>query len=141
MLPVVEYRVGCNRDRKNKNSLDKSHRTGCAGKAGEVLWMRVPYDQGLASQVGPESCVAARKSVGEALTGGDAGWDIEPRKYDLNRGADAVLSGGRPQRPGRKRQGQPHPAWSKTPCTHPGTLRGSREIPDSATPVSAWSAS
>ena len=31
--------------------------------------MRVPYDEGLASHIGPESCVGVREGVGEALTG------------------------------------------------------------------------
>src|SRR5688572_6383869 len=46
----------------------------CAGKAGEVLWMRVPYGEGLASHTGPESCGDDRKIVVEALTGVRAGW-------------------------------------------------------------------
>jgi hypothetical protein len=36
--------------------------------------MQEPDDEGLASRIGPESCAAARKSVGEALTGGHVGW-------------------------------------------------------------------
>ncbi len=31
--------------------------------------MRVPYDEGLASHIGPESCVVVRKDLCEALTG------------------------------------------------------------------------
>ena len=46
----------------------------CAGKAGEVLWMRVPYGEGVASHTGPESCGDDRKVVVEALTGVRAGW-------------------------------------------------------------------
>ena len=41
----------------------------CAGHTGGGLWMRVPYDEGLASHIGPESCVDVREDVGEALTG------------------------------------------------------------------------
>jgi hypothetical protein len=32
--------------------------------------MKVPYDEGSAPHIGPESCVYARKSISEALTGG-----------------------------------------------------------------------
>jgi hypothetical protein len=35
--------------------------------------MKVPYDEGLANHIGPESCVGRRKAVGEALTGESAG--------------------------------------------------------------------
>jgi RNA-directed DNA polymerase len=35
--------------------------------------MEVPYDEGLASHIGPESCVCGRKAAGEALTGVRAG--------------------------------------------------------------------
>ena len=31
--------------------------------------MQVPYDEDLASHIGPESCVGAREGIGEALTG------------------------------------------------------------------------
>ena len=40
--------------------------------------MKESHDQGPASQIDPESCVAAREGVGEALTGADAG-----RPYSL----------------------------------------------------------
>jgi len=35
--------------------------------------MEVPYDEGVASHIGPESCVCSRKAVGEALIGESAG--------------------------------------------------------------------
>jgi hypothetical protein len=35
--------------------------------------MKVPYDEGLASRIGPESCAGDRKGAGEALTGESAG--------------------------------------------------------------------
>ncbi len=35
--------------------------------------MEVPYDEGLASHIGPESCAGVRKGTGEALTGESAG--------------------------------------------------------------------
>ena len=35
--------------------------------------MKVPYDEGVASHIGPESCAGDRKVAGEALTGENAG--------------------------------------------------------------------
>ena len=35
--------------------------------------MKVPYDEGLASHIGPESCAGDREGAGEALTGESAG--------------------------------------------------------------------
>jgi len=35
--------------------------------------MRVPYDEGLANRIGPESCAGDREGAGEALTGESAG--------------------------------------------------------------------
>lgn len=52
--------------------------------------MRVSYGENLASHSGPESCVCIREGVGEALTGGAAGRDIEPRKSHRERDASAV---------------------------------------------------
>jgi len=50
--------------------------------------MRVSHDKGLASHIGPESCVCSRKDADEALTGECAG---------------QVLSRERGYRPGRRR--------------------------------------
>ena len=41
--------------------------------------MREPYQKGVASHPGPESCVVSRKAEHEALTGVQAGWAMEPR--------------------------------------------------------------
>ena len=97
--------------------------------------MRVPYDEGVASHVGPESCGGAREDAAEALTGEGAGRVSSPENAIL-RGADAVLSAGRQQRAGRHRKAHLHPAWSKTPRTHRNISQGrttlpygSREIP------------
>jgi hypothetical protein len=53
--------------------------------------MKEPYGEGVASHTGPESCVAARESGREALTGEVAG---------------RVLSRERPQTSGRRRRGE-----------------------------------
>lgn len=95
--------------------------------------MKVSYDEGVASHVGPESCGSVRKGRLEALTGEGAGRVLSLENVILW-SADAVLSGGRPQRLVRHRKDQPRSTWSKTLRTHPSTLRGSREIPGS-TPI------
>jgi hypothetical protein len=40
---------------------------------GEVQWVRVPYDEGVANRVGPESCGGTSNGTAEALTGARAG--------------------------------------------------------------------
>jgi hypothetical protein len=99
--------------------------------------MKVSYDEGPASHVGPESCVDDRKVGGEALTGEVWAGLLSPE--NLLRSADAVVTGGRQQRTSRQREGRSHSAWSKTPRTHRSTSQGrtplpfgSREIPDAA---------
>jgi hypothetical protein len=93
--------------------------------------MKVSCNQGIASQVGPESCGGVRKGALEALTGEGAGRVLSLENLIL-RGADAVLTGGRQQRVIRDGKDEPHPAWSETPRTHRSISRGSREIPGPA---------
>jgi hypothetical protein len=90
--------------------------------------MKVSCNEGVASHVGPESCGGDRKVVVEALTGESAGRVLSLENVILW-GADAVLSGGRPQRPIRKREDRSRPTWSQTLRTHRSISRGSREIP------------
>ena len=104
-------------------------------QTGKVLWMRVPYQKGVANRWSSESCAVAREGGGEALTGVRAGWVLsrensEPsRKRRLLRGADAVDGRGRQHRVSRHRERRLDPARSKTPRMHASTLHGSREIP------------
>jgi hypothetical protein len=42
--------------------------------------VQVPYDEGVANRIDPESCAGFREGVCEALTGERAGQAIEPRK-------------------------------------------------------------
>jgi glycine/D-amino acid oxidase-like deaminating enzyme len=99
--------------------------TLCAGKAGEVLWMRVPRDEGVAGHVGPESCGHVREGVVEALTGERAG-RVLSSEILMVRDADAVVSRGRQDRPARQREGRAGPAESQTPCTCRSTSRVGR---------------
>lgn len=103
--------------------------------------MKVSYDKGMASRVGPESCGHDRKVVLEALTGEHAGRVLSLENATLW-SADAVLSCGRQQRAVRKRLDRSHSTWSQTPRTHGSISQGrtplpfgSREIPGS---TRAW---
>jgi hypothetical protein len=101
-----------------------------AGKAGEVLWMKVPYDEGIAGHVGPESCRHVREGVVEALTGEQAGWVLSSEILTV-RDADAVVTRGRQHRSARHREGRqssrgvggPH-ARAEAPHAEPGRSQG-----------------
>ncbi len=90
--------------------------------------MEEPYIEGVATHDGPESCAGFREGVGEALTGERTGWDIEPRNH-IDRGADAVHSGGKPHSLARYRKLQTDPARSKTLRMCGTFMRENREIP------------
>ena len=96
--------------------------------------MKVSYVEGLATHIGPESCVTVRKDVGEALTGVRTGqvWSRERhapwRKLRALRGADAVEVGGRPHSGRRFGKTPWDPARSQTPSMYASTLHGNREL-------------
>ena len=56
--------------------------------------MKVPYDEGLAPHIGPESCVYARKGIGEALIGGMRAVLLSCESFKIQ-GADVVHKIGR----------------------------------------------
>ena len=93
------------------------------------------YVEGLATHIGPESCVnIVRKGEGEALTGVRAGWVLSreihaPPQGGLLRGADAVEKSGRPHPRRRTGKTPRNPARSQTPGMHASTLLGNREVP------------
>ena len=91
--------------------------------------MKESYVEGLASYGGPESCVDARKGIGEALTGGGTGRVLSREIHDSHRGADAVEIGGRPHQQRRHREALVDPARSETPRTRGNISHGNREIP------------
>jgi hypothetical protein len=65
-------------------------------KTGKVLGMKVPHEEGLADHLGSESCAGVGNGVGEALTGGCAGWVLSLEIRAKLPGADVVLTHGRP---------------------------------------------
>lgn len=97
--------------------------------------MKVSYVEGLATHIGPESCVnIVRKDEGEALTGVRAGWVLSreihaPPQGGLLRGADAVEISGRPHSKRRFGESLRNPARSQTPSMYASTLFGNREVP------------
>jgi hypothetical protein len=43
--------------------------------------VQVPYDEGVAIRIGPESCAVAREDLGEALTGGRIGQPLSRESF------------------------------------------------------------
>ena len=43
--------------------------------------MQVPYDEGVANHIDPESCAVAREGLGEALTGGRIGQPLSRERF------------------------------------------------------------
>ena len=97
--------------------------------------MKESYVEGLASYGGPESCVHARKGVGEALTGERAGRVLSRVIHDRglrsvgDRGAEAVETCRRPHRRSRFGEAASDPARSETPRMRGNISHGNREIP------------
>src|SRR5215471_7069309 len=58
-------------------------------ETGKEQMVRVHYDEGVATHIGPESCAGGREAVREALTGESAGQPLSHEKVDIP-GADAV---------------------------------------------------
>jgi hypothetical protein len=96
-------------------------------KTGKVLGMQVPYEEGLATHLGLESCAGNGDGVREALTGVCAGWVLSLEIRAKLPGADAVLTRGRPRCVPRDGEGHLDLAGSKTPGMHRHTLHGNRE--------------
>jgi RNA-directed DNA polymerase len=90
--------------------------------------MQESYGEGLATHTGPESCVGARKGVGEALTG-ERTDRVFSRETKILRDADAVEVSGRPHPGRRHRETRRSPARSETPCMSGHTSRENRESP------------
>ena len=100
--------------------------------------MRVLYGEGIASHAGPESCVAARKDRGEALTGESTGRVLS---------REITISKCRRRHPRRKATPRPSPsregrgrARSETPSMYGSFSRGNREVPCLPTRMVPWAA-
>ena len=96
-------------------------------KTGKVWGMKVPYEEGLADHLGSESCAGVGNGVGEALTGGCAGWVLSLEIPATLPGADVVLTHGRQHWTRRFGEACPALAGSETPGLPRRTLHGNRE--------------
>jgi hypothetical protein len=79
--------------------------------------MKVPYDEGLAAHIGPESCVYARKGISEALTGGMRAGLLSCENFKIQ-GADVVHKSGRQHQLHCYGEMRLDPAWSENLCTY-----------------------
>jgi hypothetical protein len=84
------------------------------------------YVEGVAIRGGPESCVAAREGVGEALTGARAGRAIEPRNTQF--GVPTPSSRWKATRPVALCEVLAGPARSKNHGMYGTSKRENREI-------------
>ena len=90
--------------------------------------MKKFYNVGLASQVGPESCACIGNGMGEALTGGWAGWVLSFERL-WKSGVDLLGTWGRQYGLVRYCKGWKDLAESETPsCMQSNLTRGNREI-------------
>ena len=112
--------------------LNIQQRPESAGKAGEVLRMRVPRVEDIANHNGPESCAFAREGMGEALTGGGTG-RVLSREILTNFGAPTSWDEAEGHTARRDfASGGFGSARSETLSMYSSTTHGSREIPRSA---------
>jgi hypothetical protein len=99
--------------------------------------MKQSRDERLATDIGPESCGAAREGGVEALTRESAG-RVLSRESNPTPGRRRCRSGGRLYLTHRYREVRRGPARSETPCTYRSTSYGNREIPRSPQTELAW---
>jgi len=88
--------------------------------------MKESYDEGLATHIDPELCIAVCKDCSKALTGAHMGWVLSFEKI-VNQCADAVSLSGKQNIIYRYSEIYCGTAWSETPGTYGNTLYGNRE--------------
>ncbi len=120
-----KYRVKANRAfAKSRDLVSRA-----PAQTGEVLRMKVPYVEGLASRNDPESCADTRKGLGEALTGGGTG-EVLSREKLIKFGAPTPWDEAEGNTTGSDTASYlAGSARSETLCMYPSTSYGSREIP------------
>jgi hypothetical protein len=89
--------------------------------------MKQSRDERLATDIGPESCGAAREGGVEALTRESAG-RVLSRESNPTPGRRRCRSGGRLYLTHRYREVRRGPARSETPCTYGNTSHENREV-------------
>jgi len=96
--------------------------------------MKESHSEGVASHADLESCGGDRKVAVEALTEARMGQPLS-REMHAERGADAVVRGGRPHRSGRYCKTRMDPARSETLRTYGTFSHGNWEVPRPAMDV------
>ena len=87
--------------------------------------MKVHYDEGVATHIGPEPCIVVRENGGEASAGEGIGQVLSPENYVLPE-RRRVTHRGRQYGQAQRTRGLNGPAWSKTlacaeaPCAGTG---------------------
>ena len=89
--------------------------------------MKKFYKEGIANQIGPESCAWRATDTGEALTGGCVGWVLSFEKI-RNPSVDLLGSWGRQHGPVCYRKDRFDSAESEAPRMRCNLTRGNREI-------------
>ena len=101
----------------------------CAGETGEMLRMKEPHDEGLATHIISESCAGRPQGRRRSVDRGTHGPGIEPRNPLHLQGADAVEISGKRHRTHRHGEMGLNPARSETPSTCGRISPGNREVP------------
>ena len=98
--------------------------------------MKVHYDEGVATHIGPEPCAGVREDVGEASAGERIGQPLSRESVDhpgcrrCSRHRKAIRSGALTRAPAR-------PGVVEDPGMYGSSLHGNREISGSARALSA----
>ena len=90
--------------------------------------MKVLYEKGVASHLGPESCAVVREGGREALTGERASRVLSREIGQRVWGASAVSVCEGQHWSDRYREGRPGPTRSETPRAHGSSSHGNREV-------------
>ena len=88
--------------------------------------MQVPYDEGVAIRIDPESCAVAREGLGEALTGGCIGQPLSRERVLFWVPTPCIRR--KAIRLGASSRGPGRPGVVRDPGMCRRSLRGNREI-------------
>ena len=91
--------------------------------------MQVPYDEGAAIRIGPESCAVAREDLGEALTGGRIGQPLSRESFLF--WVPTPCRSWKATRLGASSRAFGRPGVVRDPGMCRRSLRGNRKIPTS----------
>ena len=98
--------------------------------------MKEPYQQGVANQLDPESCVGGRKDVGEALTGAHAGQPLSSEITLIGVPTSSPEGEGH-RKADAKREPADHAAESQTLSRREHSMCENRETPGIPLPTTA----